>query len=128
MVRMKGPQLIRGVVTAEDYLAWYLKSMAEGGGGHAWISTMPIAARVNHARWTTSCAWCPNAPLTDPEWGVAYCPECGASYPKGMVIFPDNWQEIEAILLVRTTPENMNWREPETVADLRAENAANMEG
>ncbi len=127
MARMKGPQLIRGVVTAEDYRVWYLKSLA-AGGGQAWVSAEPMVARVNHARWTGDCAWCANAPLTDPDWGVAYCPECGASYPEGMVIFPDNWQEIEAILLVRTTPENMNWREPETVADLRAENAANMEG
>jgi hypothetical protein len=66
--------------------------------------------------------WCKTGIATDPEWGVAYCAECGARYGAGMVNFPADATEIDRILCQRPERETQNWEPGETLDDLIIEN------
>jgi hypothetical protein len=82
-----------------------------------------FVARVNHGSWLADCP-CGGAAAIHPEWDEARCLGCGAF---GKVLLPENWREIEAVLLKRPRPENRNWTD-ETVDALTVENMYHMEG
>ena len=111
------------VNTAEEYEAWHAHIIAGGGETHE--SGEAIVAHVNHGRWMADCAWCDNSCLTRPDWGVAYCAECGAKYDTTKVIFPEEHEAITAILLDRPML-NRNWITGETLEALRQENKDNL--
>lgn len=82
---------------------------------------VPVA-RVDHGRWTCDCV-CGNGMAASRAWGVAFCiAGCGARY--FAVVFPDNADAIEAVLLRRAVDVNRNWRPGEVLGDLIAENIA----
>lgn len=111
----------RQVASQLEYLAWQV-SMVTKRGGEPWDSSESIRARVNHGRWIADCFWCRTAILTRPEWGVAYCGECGARYHLDQVEFPKQYKAIEKILLRRVRRDQQNWEYPQTVGDLASEN------
>lgn len=111
------------VETPEDYLRWH-DWVVRRRHGQPWDSPEPIHAEVWGGRWVASCFWCKTVLLTRPQWGMAYCAECGARYREGMVIFPDKHEEIERILCQRIIRETQGWLRGETVADLVSENIA----
>jgi hypothetical protein len=76
---------------------------------------------VNHGRWLFDCPVCGNSGLATPGISTVQCTACVAEH---RVSFPDDRAEIERLLLARPNAENRNWREPETVEDLRRENEA----
>lgn len=89
-----------------------------------------IPAYVNHGRWIIDCprcntGWCvrPETPslLLDARGGAHSECSCGAVL---VVQFPNETAEIDRLLAVRPDDLNRNWRTPETVFDLRIENAA----
>ena len=111
----------RPVSTPEDYLGWHT-TIVTSRGGTPWDSPEPTRARVNHGRWLADCFWCKGGILTRPEWGVAYCGECGARYRKGQVVFPTNHAAISRALSRRVRRDQQNWDDRQTVEDLEAEN------
>lgn len=83
---------------------------------------------VNHGRWIVRCPFCPSAQLAHDVERRFMCVECGNRTVDGAwvkVVWPqtDVRGEIEGLLEVRPTPQARNWRAPETVDDLRDENA-----
>lgn len=76
---------------------------------------------INHGRWLVECPQCRGSvTLATPGLETVVCMGmCGVEYP---VRFPDDREQIEEILLLRTS-ENRNWT-GETVDELRAENVA----
>ena len=112
------------LATPAEYRRWQFKNVA-ARGGTVFKSPESIQAVVNHGRWLALCAWCSNAPLTRPDWGIACCLECGAFYPMGKVIFPENHQEIKDILVQRPRRDQQNWTD-ESVEALQEENEENL--
>lgn len=86
-----------------------------------WPAPDRLAAYIGAGAWRVRCA-CGEAPPTHPDWRLACCSGCGAIYED--VIFPKTAAAIEVILLKRPQPIQRNWRAPETVADLVAQNKA----
>lgn len=109
------------VKSPAEYLAWHTCCVTERGG-LPWDSPRPTRARVNHGRWIADCAWCKTGMFTRPEWGVAYCAECGARYRQGLVKYPENHREIEAALLIRIRRDQQNWDSRQELGDLAREN------
>ena len=68
---------------------------------------------------------CGDCATVHPVWRLACCCFCGAIYRD--LEIPDNANAIAAVLLKRANPSTRNWRRPETVADLQAENIAHGE-
>lgn len=123
---MLGPEQMlasagRPVTTPELYLGWHTQIVTTRGGT-PWDSPEPTKARVNHGRWIADCVWCPAGIPTRPEWGVAYCGECGARYRKGMVVYPERHAAIGEVLSRRVNRSQQNWDDRQTVEDLEAEN------
>ena len=111
----------RSVSSPAEYLGWHV-SVITSRGGDAWDSSEATKARVNHGRWIADCFWCGTGMLTRPEWGVAYCGECGARYHKEQVAFPADHKAIEKILLRRVRRDQQNWDERQSVGELANEN------
>lgn len=111
----------RRVSSPEEYLGWHATAVTSRGGD-PWDSPTPTKARVNHGRWIADCVWCGTGMLTRPEWGVAYCGECGARYRVGRVIFPADVRGLERALLVRVRRDQQNWDDRQTIDDLELEN------
>jgi len=84
-----------------------------------WESAAPITAHVGVSAWRVVCA-CGDAPPADPDWHLACCSACGAIYVN--VVFPEDREALEAVLLKRARFADRNWRAPWTVADLQAQN------
>ena len=112
----------RRVSSPAEYLGWHV-SVITNRGGDPWDSPEPTKARVNHGRWLADCVWCGTGMLTRGTWGVAYCGECGARYHKGQVKFPDDYENIEIILLRRVKRSQQNWDDRQNVGDLARENS-----
>ena len=81
----------------------------------------PVTAYVNHGRWVIDCD-CGAGNSVHPDWKLACCLECGAI--RTNIVFPAEIREIERTLASRKRQANRNWRPGETVATLKAENAA----
>lgn len=89
------------------------------------MAGVEVLAEVNHGRWIGRCPWCSAAlpvSVDDPRFFDPMCHNDGSS-SWAPVVFPDDWEEIEAVL-DRRRVQNRNWRHGETVADLEAENEA----
>lgn len=117
------------VPTPAAYRAWQAAVIAQHRQARprlAWrdpfVSSSPVTPIVNGGRWVVVCPDCGNAPLYDPEWQLACCPDCGAIYEQ--LVPPSDWQAIEAVLMARPALYQRNWTPRETLADLVAENAA----
>ena len=103
-------------------------------------------AHINQGRWIVDCS-CNSALLVSMTVRYFLCPDCGNRDNGGKwyrVMFPVNWQAIEAVLLRRPLrhrglgPDgkvwsqgfnpfeawHRNWSPGETLADLQAENRA----
>ncbi len=111
----------RRVSSPAEYLGWHAQHVT-ARGGEPWDSPEPTKAYVNHGRWVADCAWCKTGMLTRPEWGVAYCGECGARYHKDHVAFPEEHEALETALLSRLRREQQNWDDRQTVEELEREN------
>lgn len=111
----------RRVSSPEEYLGWHV-SIVTQRGGDPWDSPEPTKARINHGRWIADCFWCKTGMLTRPEWGIAYCGECGARYHKEQVEFPEDYSLIEALLLRRVQRAQQNWDSRQTLNELAEEN------
>jgi len=82
-----------------------------------------IPAFVNHSNWLVRCPDCPEV-LVAQVGEPFYCPECQCVKNGGFarpVLFPNNFRDIERVLLARAMPEHRNWT-TETVDELRKEN------
>lgn len=89
---------------------------------HDTITVSPI---VNHGRWLVPCPWCFSAGMASRHDHRFYCVECrnvGAGGKWVRVVWPESKDEIEALLTMRPDPRTRNWKDPETVAELLAEN------
>lgn len=82
----------------------------------------PPEAFVSGGKWVIRCS-CGNAPSVHPDWRLALCFECGASY-EGVVI-PAQRRAIEQALLTRPQARQRHWTPGETADDLTAENRRN---
>lgn len=96
-----------------------------------WETRGSVQAYINHSRWIAKCPFCDGALSVGIDDPVFFCVDCGMQangggpgapgYAMG-VSFPDNWQDIEAVLLLRFNPAHRNWYPGETVARLIDEN------
>lgn len=109
------------VSSLETYLAWHAERLLDRGlVGHRTFRPELLRAFVNHGRWLALCAVCGQGMFTHPEWRLACCAECGATY-RG-VIFPDDLAAITAHLLKRPRRETQNWEPGESAWKLKVEN------
>lgn len=112
--RLLGPeQLALGglivVRTAADYRKWHTLSVISRHG-RPWDSPEPAGrVYIDAGRILASCRWCFTGMYTRPDWGVAYCGECGARYGVGQVRFPANFAAIERILCRRPQRDTQQW-------------------
>ena len=59
---------------------------------------IPVKARLDFGRWIADCE-CGGAEAVDPKEPIFFCVSCGNLKVSGRlrrVVFPDDWQEIEA--------------------------------
>lgn len=87
-----------------------------------------VAAEIHRAGWVVVCPDCPEAIVYEPGEPL-FCPNCLNGMNAGFareVIVPEERRQIEAVLLCRKMPEQMNWlpTEGEDLAVLIAENIA----
>lgn len=79
---------------------------------------------VNHARWVANCPFCSSAQFASPEDKRFFCADC-LNAQAGFKFIPTNWpvdaDAIESELLRRSQDFYMNWKQGETVQDLRNE-------
>lgn len=101
-----------------------------------------VKAEINAGRWIANCE-CGGAEAVDPEEPIFYCFACGNAANQGKprpVVFPENTDEIEVLLLQRpvtfTNGTNeiarmvnaipvgypRSWRPDETIEDLKQQN------
>jgi len=120
------PIHVHGVRTDAEYAALQLDAMKRLQAARPANKTpLPYdvpeetPARIVGSKWIVDCA-CGNAPSASPEWNVARCLECGATYRN--IRWPKDFIIIESILLVRPRSAQRAWDESETVEDLRNEN------
>ncbi len=111
----------RRVSNPDEYLGWHT-AIVTARGGVPWDTDRAITARINHGRWVADCVWCSAGMLTRPEWGVAYCAECGARYGRELVAFPKEHKKIETPLRERVMRQQQNWDDRQNAADLVEEN------
>lgn len=63
-----------------------------------------VKARIDFGRWIADCPDCGGAEYVDPEEKIFFCLSCGNEVLDGearQVIFPENREEIEALVLER---------------------------
>ena len=87
-------------------------------------------ARVDHGRWIADCPFgCGGAELVSFDRPLFFCCECrnatvGHDFVAVLVPAEGKRGDIEAALVARPSSTNRHWHPLETVAQLRAENAA----
>lgn len=87
------------------------------------LHDQPVKARILYGRWLVDCPVCRGANDVDPCEPVYLCSSCGWPECLTPVVFPEERQEIERLLLIRPI-HNRNWSPDETVSLLIAENIA----
>lgn len=102
------------------FLAWQAWTLQQRRIARTWPSDRTVHARVNHGRWVTDCLACSQSVFTHPDWRIACCGECGATYRD--VQFPEHIHEITALLLQRPDRTKQNWEPGESIEQLVAEN------
>ncbi len=75
----------------------------------------PKDAYIGAGSWRVTCR-CFEAPHADPETNTALCFGCGAIFTN--VVFPENRQDIEDLLVNRPVQIFRNWQKTETFDDL----------
>lgn len=122
--KLTTPRGPRAITSPEEYAVlqrqWVLSKREQGEAIGPPERMPPVSARISGGAWIVDCR-CGNAPMTHPEWKVAYCLRCNGHFLD--VIVPPHWREIEAVLLRRYRDTTRNWHEPETVEFLLDENA-----
>lgn len=123
---IQGPEQLsftpgKQVQTPEEYQIWQTNIVLLRGG-NPWDSEGAVEAHINHGRWMANCRWCETGMYTRPDWGVAYCAECGARYNKGMVRFGEDADKIAEVLCLRLKREQQNWDSSQSLAELVDEN------
>lgn len=92
------------------------------------VSTSPaLEARVYRNQWIVDCPDCKNAEfafLDEPVFMCSYCFNGTVGGKWREVEFPTEKTEIEAVLKARPLPQTRNWQQPESLADIKAENRA----
>lgn len=88
------------------------------------ISDLRPEVYIGAGTWLVRCV-CGDCATVHPVWRLACCCFCGAIYED--LAIPDEADAIAAVLLKRSNPTTRNWKAPETVSDLRAQNLAHGE-
>lgn len=91
------------------------------------VDATPLVPFVNHGQWIVQCPDCngaQEASANDHRFWCCDCLNAGVGGAWRPVAWPLNAAAIEAALVVRPRKVNRNWRLPETVPDLLAENIA----
>lgn len=73
-----------------------------------------VHARIDEGRWVADCT-CNAASLVHPYYKSARCAECG---DVATVVFPDEWESIEALLIERKSIASRTWKSGESLADV----------
>lgn len=131
---LMGPRHIHPLVnTASDYAQRQIEAIRDGRAKYPnlpWRDPIDyvghsVFAYVTGGMWQVPCA-CGNRPSVSPEWKIARCFDCGFVYREHVIALPSSHEvsEIERLLVLRPHLATRNWLPTETVADLRAENAA----
>lgn len=82
---------------------------------------------VDKGRLFVRCPWCPSIEYAHTDDHRFFCSDCLNAPVKGApieVVWPDEFEEGEAVLNRRPDRATRNWLLGETVDDLRAENIA----
>lgn len=129
-IRIEGPEKLtfgndEHVTSPDLYLSWHLMQVMQRNTAQRWAVIVPVYAYIEHGRWVAKCLGCSEVMLTKPEWGIACCAECGGVHHR--VMFPDDFEKIEQILLQRPVRKTQNWLVTETVDDLLRENESHRE-
>lgn len=104
-----------------EHRRFLAKQQAIGSRHAVHLSPDPIVAYIAAGSWVVDCE-CGAGNAVDLDGACARCFGCGAVH-ENVVMPPARERErIEAVLLERPKPFNRNWRRPETVDTLRAEN------
>ena len=122
------------VRTAADYRRRQRQHIAKGRALYPnlvwpapWMSLAPpLAVIITQGQWkvmcrTLACLDAHDHPSLSRACRLAICLNCGAIYED--VQIPDEADEIERLLLLRSDIQTRNWVQGETVDDLRRENA-----
>jgi hypothetical protein len=117
------------VHTHADYLLWAKrevdKLLVAGIQLTIHEDTTPRLARVDEGRWLIDCE-CGAGNLIHPDWPAAACAACGAIHRR--IVWPDEREAIEGLLLERPSVRNQHWSPEETLDDLRDQNATLLKG
>lgn len=108
-----------GVKDVETYRTVHTDKMKNAEKNVYEIDT-PRDAYINHGRWVVDCE-CNGAGLTSREFGLTCCFDCGRVYTE--IIFPDNAQAIELLLLGRREQTSRNWNVGESLESLQNDNS-----
>lgn len=135
-----GPLIYRGAITAaEDRSDFDARSphsaamqvVLRHGDTPPPTETHPTAtviAEVIHGRWMAKCPWCASAQVASREDRRFFCVEClnvRADGKWARVVWPEQADEIEAVLAMRPSKETRSWLAHESLGDLLRENQTN---
>lgn len=120
------PQQALGVSSATLYAERQARVLADMKAafpmlsiGDPWNAPDGAIAWAAGGKWIVTCI-CGDAPIASPEWDIARCLACGAVYRN--ILWPEDREALENVLCVRPSFQR-TWRPPQTLDDLRAENA-----
>lgn len=115
-------------IRAEDGGFWTLHAMGVEPPNDQTPTALNLKAEafVSSGAWRVRCPFCNGAQFANPETQTRFmCCDCangGADHAWIGVEWPDDLEEIESALLLRPSPDNMNWLPHESAEHLHAEN------
>lgn len=89
--------------------------------GRPFIASRGMEAYIGGGVWRVKCP-CGERTHADPDWKLACCFGCGRIHAD--LVFPEDRERIEKLLVLRPTIAERNWAQPETYEDLVAEQIA----
>ena len=108
-------------VMSEDAFVAKADRAASKAGGRARADGRTLIATLNHGRWVALCPNCNAGIAIHPAWTKAACLGDGCHRVYAAVTVPENWREIEEIVVMRDV-KNRNWQPGESADLLRADN------
>lgn len=120
--QIHGSQLGRTISTPEQLLAIHAAELKQHHKHEQWRYEQEVPAFISRNRWYLHCPHCRGGVSCGPAWPIACCFECGAVFDH--VWFPENWKEIEAVLLARPALDNRHWLLGETLEQLIEQNVS----